>query len=77
MSNIATHLKRGLMEWIFGALSGAGLQLPETFDLKGILSIVLQVLGLTYANFRARAVAIVGETVVARSNRRRESSRSS
>ena len=63
-SNIAMHLKRGLMEWIFGALSGAGLQLPETFDLKGILSIVLQVLGLTYANFRARAVAIVGETVV-------------
>ena len=63
-SNIAMHLKRGLMEWIFGALSGAGLQLPEAFDLKGILSIVLQVLGLTYANFRARAVAIVGETVV-------------
>ena len=63
-SNIAMHLKRGLMEWIFGALSGAGIQLPEAFDLKGILSIVLQVLGLTYANFRARAVAIVGETVV-------------
>ncbi len=63
-SNIAMHLKRGLIEWIFGALSGAGLQLPEAFDLKGILSIVLQVLGLTYANFRARAVAIVGETVV-------------
>ena len=63
-SNIATHLKKGLMEWIFGALAGAGLEIPETFDLKGILSIVLQVLGLTYANFRARAVAIVGETVV-------------
>ena len=53
------------MDWIFGALAGAGLELPETFDLKGIVSIVLQVLGLTYANFRARAVAIVGEPVVA------------
>ena len=63
-SNIATHLKKGLMEWIFGALSGAGLEIPETFDLKGILSLLLQVLGLTYANFRARAAAIVGETVV-------------
>ena len=65
MSNIASHLKKGLMDWLFGALAGAGLQLPDTFDLKGILSIVLQILGLTYANFRARAVAIVGEPVVA------------
>jgi hypothetical protein len=65
MANIATHLKKGLLEWLFGALGGAGLQMPETFDLKGIVSIVLQVLGLTYANFRARAVSIVGEPVVA------------
>ena len=65
MANIGEHLRKGLMEWLFGALAGAGLQLPETFDLKGIISIVLQVLGLTYANFRKRAVAIVGEPVVA------------
>lgn len=65
MGNIGAHLKKGLMDWLFGALAGAGLQLPDTFDLKGIVSIVLQVLGLTYANFRARAVAIVGEPVVA------------
>jgi hypothetical protein len=65
MGNIATHLQKGLMEWLFGALAGAGLVLPDAFDLKGIVSIVLQVLGLTYANFRARAVAIVGEPVVA------------
>src|SRR5260370_36518761 len=63
--NIGAHLKKGLMDWIFGALGGAGLMLPENFDLEGIVSIVLQVLGLTYANFRARAVAIVGEPVVA------------
>jgi hypothetical protein len=65
MANIGAHLEQGLMDWIFGALAGAGLQLPKAFDLKGILSIILQVLGLTYANFRARAVAIVGEQVVA------------
>jgi hypothetical protein len=63
-SRIGMHLEKGLMEWIFGALSGAGLQMPEKFDLQGIISIVLQVLGLTYANFRARAVAIVGEGIV-------------
>ena len=65
MGNIGEHLKKGLMDWLFGALAGAGLQLPDTLDLKGIISIILQILGLTYANFRARAVAIVGEDIVA------------
>jgi hypothetical protein len=65
MSKIGTYLLKGLMDWLFGALAGAGLQLPDSFDLKGIISIVLQILGLTYANFRARAVAIVGEPIVA------------
>jgi hypothetical protein len=65
MANIGAHLEKGLMDWIFGALAGAGLKMPEAFDLKGIVSIILQVLGLTYANFRARAVAIVGEKLVA------------
>ena len=65
MSKIGVYLQKGLMDWLFGALAGAGLQLPDKFDLQGIISIVLQILGLTYANFRARAVAIVGEPVVA------------
>ena len=43
------------MDWLFGALAGAGLQQPDTFDLKGIVSIVLQVLGLTYAWIRGEA----------------------
>ncbi|MCP4368489.1 MAG: hypothetical protein GY797_10330 [Deltaproteobacteria bacterium] len=64
MSKLGEYLKKGLMEWLFGALAKAGIQIPESFDLKGILSLVLQVLGLTYANIRARAVAIVGEPIV-------------
>ncbi len=66
IANIGTHLKKGLMGWLFGALEGAGITLPQTFDLKGILSLVLQVLGLTYANIRARAVNILGEPMVRR-----------
>jgi len=62
--NLDTHLEKGLMEWLFGALGGAGLKMPEKFDLQGILSIVLQILGLTRENFRARAVALVGAPVV-------------
>jgi DNA/RNA non-specific endonuclease len=64
VANIVKHLKEGLMGWLFGALEGAGLQLPENFDLKGLLSIVLQVLGLTKENIRARAVRLVGEETV-------------
>jgi hypothetical protein len=66
MANLGQHLKKGLMEWLFGALGEAGIEIPDSFDFKGILSLVLQILGLTYANIRARAVNIVGEPVVKR-----------
>src|SRR3970282_1336205 len=42
MSKIGTYLLKGIMDWLFGALSGAGLKLPDKFDLPGIISIVLQ-----------------------------------
>jgi len=65
MTNLPRHLLQGLMKWLFGALGAAGLEMPESFDLKGIVSIILQIFGLTYQNFRKRAVDIVGEPVVA------------
>ena len=64
VGNIAAHLQKGLMGWLFGALAEAGIQLPTSFDLKGILSLVLQVMGATWAFIRARAVKILGEKVV-------------
>jgi len=64
VGNIGAHLQQGLMGWLFGAIAEAGIQLPDKLDLQGIISIVLQILGLTYANFRARAVKILGEKVV-------------
>ncbi len=54
--NILTHLKAGLIQWLTGALSGGGITLPQTFDLKGIFSLVAQVLGLTYANIKSRII---------------------
>ncbi|GAA1847202.1 phage tail protein [Agromyces salentinus] len=56
-SNIATHLKNGLQTWLFGALSAAGIDLPAKFDLQGVLKLVLSILGLTWANVRARIAA--------------------
>ena len=64
IGNIGAHMKQGFMDWLFGAVAEAGIQLPKTFDLKGILSLVMQVLGLTWTAIRARAVAILGEKVV-------------
>lgn len=62
--HIVAHLEKGLLDWIFGAVAGAGIQLPAKFDLPGILGLILQVLGLTWANIRRIAVEIVGEPIV-------------
>ena len=64
VNNIGTHLKEGLLGWLFGALAEAGIKLPQSFDLKGIMGFILEVLGLTYNFFRARAVKLLGEPVV-------------
>ncbi len=53
-SNILTHLKKGLLGWLFGALASAGIELPDSFDLKGILKLVGSILGLTWTNIKAR-----------------------
>ena len=66
VGNIGAHLQEGLIGWLFGALGSAGIQLPKTFDLSGILDLVLQVLGLTYRSIRARVVKLVGEPLMAR-----------
>jgi hypothetical protein len=55
------HLKNALMGWLFGTLQGAGLELPEKLDFKGIVSLLLQIFGLTYANLRIRLVRKLGE----------------
>jgi hypothetical protein len=60
-ANILRHLQAGLVGWLFGALEGAGLRLPERFDLQGIVSLVLQILGLTYERIRPRLVRLMGE----------------
>jgi hypothetical protein len=64
MGKIGDYLQQGLFEWLFGALSQAGIQMPQSLDFKGIVSLVLQVLGLTYPAIRGRAVKLLGEGVV-------------
>lgn len=59
--NILSHLKKGLMGWLFGALAEGGVELPETFDIKGIIKMLASIFGLTWANIRNRLVRQLGE----------------
>lgn len=59
-SNIWDHIKSGLLAWLFGTLQGLELEMPERLDFKGLISIGLQIVGLTYANFRAIMVKKLG-----------------
>ncbi|WP_448616967.1 hypothetical protein [Modestobacter sp. URMC 112] len=63
-SNIWEHLKKGLQAWLFGALAAGGIELPDTFDLKGVLKLVGSIFGLTWANVRSRIVAKIGAGVM-------------
>lgn len=64
VSNIGTHLRKGLLAWLFGELAAGGIQIPASFDLKGILTLVMQILGLTWEAIKAQAVKILGPRVV-------------
>ncbi|MDR6905995.1 hypothetical protein J2X63_001681 [Agromyces sp. 3263] len=64
-SKITTHLKKGLVGWLFGQLGDAGIEIPDTFDLKGVVKLLASVFGLTWANIRGRIVRQIGETAMA------------
>ena len=44
-ANIAGHLKKGLQAWLLGALASGGIELPEKFDLKGIVQLLMSIFG--------------------------------
>ncbi len=64
VNNIWTHLKKGFMEWLFGSLAAAGIEIPSDLSLTSIFKLVLSVLGITYPQMRAKAVKLIGETAV-------------
>lgn len=64
-ANIGVHLKKGLMGWLFGQLGDAGIEIPDTFDIKGIIKLLASIFGLTWANIRNRIVKQIGEKAMA------------
>jgi hypothetical protein len=65
MANILTHLRDGVIAWLTGPVARSGIQMPERWDLRGIIWFVLQILGLTWARVREKLVRLMGERAVA------------
>ncbi|MFW0784986.1 deaminase domain-containing protein [Gordonia sp. CPCC 206044] len=63
--NILDHLRKGLMNWLFGALAESGVELPDSFDLQGIVKLLASLFGLTWRNIRSRLVRQIGEPAMA------------
>ena len=58
-AHILDHLKNGLQKWLLGALSEGGIELPQTWDLKGVVQLVLSIIGMTWERIKARIFAKV------------------
>lgn len=63
ITNIWTHFKKGFFEWLMCNMP-PGIVFPDKWDLTGIFHFVMQIIGLTWANIRSRAVKKLGEPVV-------------
>lgn len=61
-SRFGSHLQKGLIEWLTGSLTG--VYIPRALSLPEIVKFALSVLGLTWANLRAKMVKAFGEPAV-------------
>jgi hypothetical protein len=57
-ANAKTHLTKGLGSWLSGE---SGMAFPANLDIKGVFTLALTVLGVTYQNFRKSLVKKLGE----------------
>ena len=56
--NFGTHLKEGLIDWLTGSLPG--VYIPKALSLIEVGKFVLSVLGITWAQIRAKIVKALG-----------------
>ncbi|MCA9542488.1 MAG: hypothetical protein KC620_26505, partial [Myxococcales bacterium] len=55
------HLLEGFLGWLFSGLGDVGVQLPGDFSLGSIITLFLQIMGITWARIRRLLVVHVGE----------------
>lgn len=63
-ANILRHLREGVIAWLTGPVARAGIQMPERWDVRGVIWFVLQILGLTWQRVREKLVRLMGERAV-------------
>lgn len=59
--NITQHLLSGLTQWLFKALSGAGITIPQSFSLKAILSMAYQILSKVWNLIKDKLMKLIGK----------------
>ncbi len=64
--NIGTYLTAGIMGWIFGTLSSAGIEVPKKLTRQSFFGLGLQVLGITVEALKRRIAKRIGEQNVQR-----------
>ncbi|WP_428261546.1 eCIS core domain-containing protein [Haliangium sp.] len=63
--NFPTHLGQSLFSWLFSRLGEAGVTMPPDFSVPSIVSLVLDVLGISWARIRTLLARHIGEENVA------------
>ena len=58
MDNFGEHLKSGLIDWLTGSLTG--VYIPKALSLPELGKFALSVLGITWAQIRAKIVKVLG-----------------
>ncbi|MEX2261842.1 MAG: DUF4157 domain-containing protein [Bryobacteraceae bacterium] len=64
IGSIGENIKGAVVEWLTGNLGGAGIALPKSFDAKGIIGFLLELVGLGVAAIKGVARKVLGSTVV-------------
>lgn len=59
-NNFLTHFKNGVLEWLFGTFAEAGFQMPSSFDVAGVFTLVAQVLGINMPGLSSQVAGLVG-----------------
>jgi hypothetical protein len=63
--NFGQHILKGFIAWLTAGLGDVGVQLPQDFSLKSIVTFLLQLMGITWARIRKILAKLVGEKNVA------------
>jgi hypothetical protein len=59
--NFGTHALQGLMDWLFSGLGAVGVQMPTDLSLRSMITLFLQVMGITWDRIRKLLAKHIGE----------------